>query len=424
MKKILKKVSFIAIFIITIVINTNFSNAFENPPSIAWRAGNYHITCPESKGSYVIEETLDTGISLMDPRISIAYTIIDSSYKSKITNEDINRVQDTLKELGEDYLLETLTGSKLYGYIDKFSTLKTIYTTYNEITNNLKNDTTNYALNIVMNRKVNLISKSKMADIAKYDYARTVLGNLMDSGHITVKMSKPWESTLRTEINCTNYAKSQIEKLRNDLKIIESKIIEKENSTISVSSVKLNKTSTTIVKGRTERLTATILPSNATNKNVTWSSNNTKVATVDTNGNVKAISTGTAKITAKSNNGKTSTCTVKVTNPYKIRTVKFTVNLPKSFKQKHYVEILDGNNNVIYTCKAKTGSSSYSFTYQLDTSSSSYTRRIRIRTVSGNKIYNSDLFKINSSTINKNVIATFASGTTTNSLKTGKITQK
>ena len=46
---------------------------------------------------------------------------------------------------------------------------------------------------------------------------------------------------------------------------------------------------------------------------------------------------------------------------------------------------------------------------------------------SGNKIYNSELFKINSSTINKNVTATFAagtSGTTTNSLKTGKITQK
>ena len=196
---------------------------------------------------------------------------------------------------------------------------------------------------------------------------------------------------------------------------------------VNVTSVKLNKTSTTIVKGRKEKLTATINPSNATNKNVTWISSNTRVAKVDANGEVEAIGAGTATITAKSNNGKTAICTVRVNNPYAKRTVKFTVNLPNSFKQKHYVEILNENNGVEYTSAAKTGSSIYNFTYQLDQSSSSYTRRIRIRTVSGNKIYNSELFKINSSTINKNVTATFAagtSGTTTNSLKTGKITQK
>lgn len=196
---------------------------------------------------------------------------------------------------------------------------------------------------------------------------------------------------------------------------------------LSVSSIKLNATSITLKNVRSYKLIATINPTNATNKNVTWSSSNTKVATVDANGNVSAVGAGTATITAKSNNGKTATCKVTVINPYAKRTVKFTVNLPNSFKQKHYVEILNENNGVEYTSAAKTGSSIYNFTYQLDQSSSSYTRRIRIRTVSGNKIYNSELFKINSSTINKNVTATFAagtSGTTTNSLKTGKITQK
>lgn len=196
---------------------------------------------------------------------------------------------------------------------------------------------------------------------------------------------------------------------------------------LSVSSIKLNATSITLKNVRSYKLIATINPTNATNKNVTWSSSNTKVATVDANGNVSAVGAGTATIAAKSNNGKTATCKVTVINPYAKRTVKFTVNLPNSFKQKHYVEILNENNGVEYTSAAKTGSSIYNFTYQLDQSSSSYTRRIRIRTVSGNKIYNSELFKINSSTINKNVTATFAagtSGTTTNSLKTGKITQK
>ena len=213
----------------------------------------------------------------------------------------------------------------------------------------------------------------------------------------------------------------------NNGKTAACKVTVSNPSSVAVSSIKLNSTSITLQNVRNYKLTATINPTNATNKNVTWTSSNTRVATVDANGNVKAVGAGTATITAKSNNGKTATCKVTVINPYAKRTVKFTVNLPNSFKQKHYVEILNENNGVEYTSAAKTGSSIYNFTYQLDQSSSSYTRRIRIRTVSGNKIYNSELFKINSSTINKNVTATFAagtSGTTTNSLKTGKITQK
>ncbi len=213
----------------------------------------------------------------------------------------------------------------------------------------------------------------------------------------------------------------------NNGKTATCKVTVSNPSSVAVSSIKLNSTSITLQNVRNYKLTATINPTNATNKNVTWTSSNTRVATVDANGNVKAVGAGTATITAKSNNGKTATCKVTVINPYAKRTVKFTVNLPNSFKQKHYVEILNENNGVEYTSAAKTGSSIYNFTYQLDQSSSSYTRRIRIRTVSGNKIYNSELFKINSSTINKNVTATFAagtSGTTTNSLKTGKITQK
>ena len=194
-------------------------------------------------------------------------------------------------------------------------------------------------------------------------------------------------------------------------------------ASVAVSSVGL-KSSTTIVKGKTEKLTATVSPSNASNKAVTWTSSNSNVARVDANGNVTAVNAGTATITAKSNNGKIATCKVTVNNPYKTRAVKFMVNVPASFKQKHYVEILDANNNVIYTSAVKTGSSIYNFTYQLDTSSSSYTRKIRIRTASDNKRYDSVSFKINSSTINKNVTATFTSGTTANSLKTGQIVQK
>ena len=81
--------------------------------------------------------------------------------------------------------------------------------------------------------------------------------------------------------------------------------------TIAVSSVELNKSSATIEVGDTLSLSATISPSNATNKNVTWSSSNTSVATVS-NGTVTAKSAGTTIITVKTNNDKVATCEVRI----------------------------------------------------------------------------------------------------------------
>ena len=83
-------------------------------------------------------------------------------------------------------------------------------------------------------------------------------------------------------------------------------------ATVHVTSVSLDKTNLELTEGETARLTATVLPSNATNKDVTWESSNTSVATVDANGEVTAVSAGTATITATAD-GKSATCTVTVT---------------------------------------------------------------------------------------------------------------
>ena len=83
---------------------------------------------------------------------------------------------------------------------------------------------------------------------------------------------------------------------------------------VAVSGITLNKSSLTIARLGTETLTATVAPSNATNKNINWSSSNTSVATVS-NGTVTGVSAGTVTITATSaaDSSKKATCTVTVT---------------------------------------------------------------------------------------------------------------
>ena len=84
-------------------------------------------------------------------------------------------------------------------------------------------------------------------------------------------------------------------------------------ATVPVTGVTLNKTSTSLYVGDTETLTATVEPSDATDKNVTWSSDNEGVATVDATGKVTAVSAGTATITVTTEDGaKTASCTVTV----------------------------------------------------------------------------------------------------------------
>ena len=81
-----------------------------------------------------------------------------------------------------------------------------------------------------------------------------------------------------------------------------------------VSGITLDKTELALTVGDTQTLTATIIPDDANNKNVSWSSDNPSVATVDENGTVTAVAVGTANITVKTVDGeKTAVCAVTVT---------------------------------------------------------------------------------------------------------------
>ncbi|MDR0436919.1 MAG: Ig-like domain-containing protein [Bacteroidales bacterium] len=93
-------------------------------------------------------------------------------------------------------------------------------------------------------------------------------------------------------------------------------IIFYRTQTIPVESVSLNQTTATLAVGDVLQLTATVLPSNATYKTVTWSSSNTDVATV-VDGLITAVGDGTANITVTTQDGGFSAiCTLQVNSAH------------------------------------------------------------------------------------------------------------
>lgn len=104
------------------------------------------------------------------------------------------------------------------------------------------------------------------------------------------------------------------DKIDNSFTITKKAEDKKDDTTkdnVAVKSIKLNKTKVTLSKGKKVKLKATVAPSNATDKNVTFTSSNTKAATVNAKGVVTAKKAGKATITAKAGTKK-ATCKIVV----------------------------------------------------------------------------------------------------------------
>lgn len=84
---------------------------------------------------------------------------------------------------------------------------------------------------------------------------------------------------------------------------------------VNVTGVNISKTSITLAPGASAALTASVLPANASNKTITWKSSNTKIVTVN-NGKITAAAVGTATVYAAASNGKSASCAVTVKQPY------------------------------------------------------------------------------------------------------------
>lgn len=83
-------------------------------------------------------------------------------------------------------------------------------------------------------------------------------------------------------------------------------------SSIAVTGIQINENIESIEVGENKKLTATITPENATDKNITWKTGDESIATISTIGEITAKKAGTVEITAITTNGKTNTIKINI----------------------------------------------------------------------------------------------------------------
>lgn len=280
----------------------------------------------------------------LDPESLISFPFIVSegkgtiTVKSSVTNytlyyqnvEISNATYDEINTIKKNGKAELSTIERQMNSLkEEYNNLKTIkdekYTTYqNAISNNLTEEQINVAKTEYETANTNYTNKVKEYNTKVDEYnAKVSQINNQVKDKLPMYNDSNWTKTTdgSFKVNLTQFSGKKSfsiwAKLVTGTNTYYDQEIYSMNGTkpteVSVTSVSLNKSTLDIKVGETATLTATINPTNATNKNVTWKSDNTQIATVDTAGKVTAIKEGTAKITVKTKDGNyTATCIVTV----------------------------------------------------------------------------------------------------------------
>ena len=158
------------------------------------------------------------------------------------------------------------------------------------VTNTGFSEETNIEVSLLMDGQI--VDTTNISSLAALESQNIVFDNVLSGTEYTVRIT---------------------EKDNEDILVDNEETI--VSSYKSVEAVSLDKTSAILEIGATETLTATVTPTNATNKAVTWTSSDSTVASVN-NGIITAKSAGTAVITATTaDGGYTAECTVTVIAP-------------------------------------------------------------------------------------------------------------
>jgi len=275
------------------------------------------------------------------------------------------------------------------------------------------------------NNKVN-IKRSSTSDnnIKSFDLVYYTSKYNLDSTSISI--SESTVSDLLNQFNCVNCTVSVYngsnaitsgnipsgssivlkENISSSKEQLKSSSINLNNVVVNVTGVTLNNSSLNLNVGTNATLVANVSPSNASNKNVTWESNNTNVATVN-NGVVTSVGVGNATITVKTADGNhTATCNVTVTNPIKYTaTYKWNNGTEEKTKTEEFLpgeNVIKGFAELIYVPSKKFAGWKYNGrTYDLSSTLPMPESNIELIAEFVDIISNNDKYKIETNGGNK-----------------------
>jgi len=333
--------------------NGGFDSAFKNQRSYYDRKTNYNLLTEKSEfiNRYVRNATLDTDVYVVDSYITDITTananrmanniyenvedgnnttVIDLAtgkfdvdlFNSLITkSDDTTSIYDLVycggfnyagtsldlalatatvyaileQDIKEADSINSFTKDRITAYNRlKFSAVSTDIV-YNTLVRMQENYKTSLATKVTrstgnVNSGVNLLTlfQSKDYTIADYTYSFS---------KVSVSATNPWNRAFDLKLTPT----------------LSGLTVEKIVEEVPVTKISLNRTQLTVDSsdiGDTYQLSATITPSNATDKTVTWDSSKPTVASVNSSGRVTFRGVGTTTITATSSNGKQATCKI------------------------------------------------------------------------------------------------------------------
>ena len=147
-------------------------------------------------------------------------------------------------------------------------------------------------------------NQEKINKTFDYESQDTKIASVDNYGNINAISEGSTKITVRSDNGVIGAADNQIS-------AVVDVVIKKSGN--EVQRVILTETSINIKRGSKAKLIALVTPINAVNQKITWKSDNENVS-VDQSGNIVAKNVGTSTITATSDNGKSATCKVTVTN--------------------------------------------------------------------------------------------------------------
>lgn len=143
-----------------------------------------------------------------------------------------------------------------------------------------------------------------------------------DPGIATIKVLRTEDSRIYYEIEAVKAGKTEIYATSKDGNVTSDPITVIVTDPIAVGSLSIQNNKPELMENENNTLVLTILPDNADNPQITWTSSDENVATVDQNGTVTAVGDGTATITATAANGVQATTDVTVDTSKRVFSVK------------------------------------------------------------------------------------------------------